>query len=332
MTTPSLDLSLIDQAVQILENGGLIAMPTETVYGLAADADNETAVRGTFTAKGRPADHPLIVHLPNADSLRYWAQDIPPEAWLLAKKFWPGPLTMVLKKQDRCGTFVTGGQDTVAIRCPAHPWAQALLQKFSGPTHRGLTAPSCNTFGHISPSCAEHVHQDLGIKPEGKLDMILDGGPCNYGIESTIIDLSQGMPAILRHGSITREQLERVLGFHVPDGGKNSPRVSGRLKSHYAPNTKLRLLDVRTLRQRQQELYANNQKVAIYADTENCITHPSLLVAQLVPPQNAKEYARKLYEVLHRLDAVHADRILIQCPPSQPEWVAILDRLTRAAA
>lgn len=332
MSTPSLDLSLIDQAVQVLENGGLIAMPTETVYGLAANADDESAVRGTFTAKGRPADHPLIVHLPNANSLRYWAKEIPPEAWLLAKHFWPGPLTMVLKKQDRCGSFVTGGQDSVAIRCPAHPWAQALLQKFSGPTHRGLTAPSCNTFGHISPSCAEHVRQDLGLKPRGKLDMILDGGSCNYGIESTIINLSQGMPTILRHGSITRAQLEEVLGFHVPDGDKNSPRVSGRLKSHYAPNTKLRLLDANMILERQKELIAQGLKLAIYAPEENCLTDHRFVVAQLTPPTSAQEYARALYEVLHRLDAVHADRILIQCPPQGPEWVAILDRLTRAAA
>ena len=162
-----------------------------------------------------------------------------PQARALADAFWPGPLTMVLPKAGRCGSFVTGGQDSVAIRCPSHPWTHALLERFAGAGHKGLTAPSANTFGHISPTCAEHVREDLGVKPTGKLDYILDGGTCEVGVESTIINLSGSRPEILRHGAVTRKMLEEVLGCAIPDGGKDSPRVSGSLKSHYAPKTKV---------------------------------------------------------------------------------------------
>lgn len=224
--TPPVDEGKIAKAVRILEAGGLVAMPTETVYGLAADADNESAVLSTYAAKGRPADHPLIVHVAGIDAISHWAENVPPEAWLLAQKYWPGPLTLVLRKKARCGLWVTGGQDTVALRCPSHPWAHALISAFSGPTWRGLTAPSANTFGRISPSCAAHVAEDLGVKPEGKLDLILDGGNCEFGIESTMINLSQDRPTLLRHGVITREMLEETLGFSIPDAGKDAPRAS----------------------------------------------------------------------------------------------------------
>ena len=175
MTVPAIDQKAIAEAVRILDAGGLVAMPTETVYGLAADADNEEAVLNTYRAKGRPTDHPLIVHVASAEDIPWWAESTP-EAEELARRYWPGPLTLVLKKKPRCGLWVTGGQDTVALRCPSHPWAHALLKAFGGPKHRGLTAPSANSFGRISPSCARHVADDLGVKPAGKLDMILDGG------------------------------------------------------------------------------------------------------------------------------------------------------------
>ena len=186
MTVPAIDQKAIAEAVRILDAGGLVAMPTETVYGLAADADNEEAVLNTYRAKGRPTDHPLIVHVASAEDIPWWAESTP-EAEALARRYWPGPLTLVLKKKPRCGLWVTGGQDTVALRCPSHPWAHALLKAFGGPKHRGLTAPSANSFGRISPSCARHVADDLGVKPAGKLDMILDGGTCEYGIESTML-------------------------------------------------------------------------------------------------------------------------------------------------
>ena len=174
--TPPIDSAAIDAAVAVLEHGGLVAMPTETVYGLAADADNESAVIASYRAKGRPLNHPLIVHVCGAEAIDFWAENVPESARMLAAKYWPGPLTLVLQKKPRCGLFVTGGQETVALRCPSHPWAHELLRRFAGPTYRGVTAPSANTFGRISPSCAAHVADDLGLKPEGKLAKILDGG------------------------------------------------------------------------------------------------------------------------------------------------------------
>lgn len=330
MTTPPVDASQIAQAVQILEAGGLVAMPTETVYGLAADADNESAVLSTYKAKGRPADHPLIVHVAGIDAIAHWAEDIPPEAWLLAKTYWPGPLTLVLKKKSRCGLWVTGGQDTVALRCPSHPWAHALISAYSGPTWRGLTAPSANTFGRISPSSAQHVAEDLGTKPEGKLDMILDGGSCEFGIESTMINLSLGQPTLLRHGVITREMLEETLGFAVPDAGRDAPRASGRLKSHYAPKTKLELVDAHDFAARFAAL--GDQAVAVMASRavlDELMGEPTMVIES---PSDLHQYGRDLYENLHRLDRAGAQRILIELPPQLPAWAAINDRLGRAAA
>lgn len=329
MHTPKINLDQIHTAIEILHNGGLVAIPTETVYGLAADADNQEAVLATYKAKGRPADHPLIVHVDSVDAIEHWAQDIPPEAWLLAKTYWPGPLTMVLKKKPRCGDWVTGGQDTVALRCPSHPHTHTLLQHFAGPTHKGLTAPSANTFGRISPSSAEHVQQDLGVKPNGRLDMILDGGPCEFGIESTMINLSQGTPALLRHGVITRAMLEKTLGFAVPDAGKDAPRASGRLKSHYAPRTKLELVSAADLPARTTAL--SDKRLAVMARPETLAALGSMAFS-LDAPADVMAYGAKLYENLHALDAAGCDRILIECPPSDPDWAAINDRLNRAAA
>ena len=330
MTVPAVDQKAIAEAVRILDAGGLVAMPTETVYGLAADADNEEAVLNTYRAKGRPTDHPLIVHVASAEDISWWAESTP-QAEALARRYWPGPLTLVLKKKPRCGLWVTGGQDTVALRCPSHPWAHALLKAFGGPKHRGLTAPSANSFGRISPSCARHVADDLGVKPSGKLDMILDGGTCEYGIESTMLNLSSGRPEILRHGVITREMLEEALGCEVPDAGKDAPRASGRLKSHYAPKTKAELLSEDALILRAKTLSDEGVRLAVLA--------PERLKAKLPPvanfiraPETALAYGAFLYEALHELDAAHADRILIAAPPSTPEWAAVDDRLGRATA
>ena len=328
--TPPVDEVRIAEAVRVLEAGGLVAMPTETVYGRAADADKESALLSTYAAKGRPADHPLIVHVAGIDAISHWAEDVPPEAWLLAKKYWPGPLTLVLKKKARCGLWVTGGQDTVALRCPSHPWAHALISAFSGPTWRGLTAPSANTFGRISPSCAAHVAEDLGVKPEGKLDMILDGGSCEFGIESTMINLSQGRPTLLRHGVVTREMLEETLGFAVPDAGKDAPRASGRLKSHYAPRTKLELVSAEALPARFAEMGA--APVAVMASGEVLDRLEGTPVLAIKAPADLHGYGRDLYENLHRLDRAGAERILVELPPQSPDWAAVNDRLGRAAA
>ncbi len=325
----ALPIGAIEQSIEILRKGGLVAIPTETVYGLAADADNEKAVMAIYAAKGRPADHPLIVHVSSADALNFWCQDIPPEAWLLVKRYWPGPLTIVLKKNDRCGLWVTGGQDSVALRCPSHPITHELLKRFAGPTHKGLTAPSANTFGRISPSCAQHVADDLGLKPEGKLDMILDGGLCEFGLESTIINLSNGHPSLLRHGVITRAMLEETLGFEVPDAGKDAPRASGRLKSHYAPKTRLELLNAADLPARFTEFAG--APVAVMA-TKQVLQQLEGVAFAIRAPETVQEYGRELYENLHQLDAHSAVRILVERPPQSEDWAAVNDRLGRAAA
>ncbi len=330
MTTPPINQAEIDKAVDVLLHGGLVAIPTETVYGLAADADCEEAVRATYAAKGRPADHPLIVHVAGPEAIDAWAKDVPPEAWLLVKTYWPGPLTIVLKKKDRCGGWVTGGQDTVALRCPSHPWTQALLKSFAGETHKGLTAPSANTFGRISPSTAKHVADDLGVKPEGKLDMILDGGACEFGLESTMVNLSQGQPTLLRHGIVTREMLEETLGFAVPDAGKNAPRASGRLKSHYAPKTKLELVSTDRFADRVKELEGTPLALMASAELLKSLTVKSVLT--ITAPADARRYGAELYENLHKLDDADAGRILIEQPSTAPDWAAINDRLGRAAA
>lgn len=328
---PPIDMAAIMKAADVLRSGGLVAIPTETVYGLAADADNESAVLASFAAKNRPTNHPLIVHVAGASALDAWAINIPKEARLLVKTFWPGPLTLVLKKAPRCGEFVTGGQDSVALRCPSHPWAHALLVEFAGANFKGLTAPSCNTFGQISPTSAQHVFDDLGVKPSGKLDYILDGGICEVGVESTMINLSGARPEILRHGAITREMLETVLGCPVPDAGSDAPRASGRLKSHYAPKTKLEIVPKAYLKKRVTEL--DSIKVAVMA-SENAIQSlkKERLALAIVAPNSLESYAHALYENLHRLDSVKADRILIEQPPQDPNWAAVNDRLGRAAA
>lgn len=332
---PPVDAVEVHRAVEILRAGGLVAIPTETVYGLAADADNEKAVMATFAVKGRPTNHPLIVHVANADALSAWARVVPPEARLLAEKFWPGPLTMVLPKSERCQGFVTGGQDSVAIRCPSHPWMQALLKEFAGDNFRAVTAPSCNTFGRISPTSAQHVADDLGVKPTGKLDMILDGGVCEVGVESTILNLSGDRPEILRHGAVTREMLEAVLGVPVPDAGSNAPRASGRLKSHYAPKTKVRLLAADAI----EATLRNDEHLAaalmVTKVTQKKLADSGLLTSDrpvITAPETEAAYAHELYDNLHRLDAFGADVILIECPPTSPDWAAVNDRLGRAAA
>lgn len=327
---PAIDSAAVDQAVAALARGGLVAIPTETVYGLAADADNEQAVLATFAAKNRPTNHPLIVHIAGPEAIEAWAIEVPQEARLLVERFWPGPLTLVLKKSTRCGDFVTGNQDSVALRCPSHPWTRELLRRFAGNDHRALTAPSCNTFGRISPTTAQHVAEDLGLKPNGKLDFILDGGVCSVGVESTMINLSGKRPEILRHGAITRSMLEEVLGTEVPDAGSDAPRASGRLKSHYAPNTKTELLPPERLLARISELAS--VKLAVMATHDLLKRLPENVVFTLESPTTVEAYEHALYDNLHLLDRAHCDRILIEMPPQSADWAAVNDRLGRASA
>ncbi|HEX9452146.1 MAG TPA: L-threonylcarbamoyladenylate synthase, partial [Burkholderiales bacterium] len=217
----------IEKAAAILRAGGLVAFPTETVYGLGADASNPTAVRKIFAAKGRPADHPVIVHVAGTSDLKHWAAEVPRSAWLLAEKFWPGPLTMVLKRAAHVSDLITGGQDTVGLRVPSHPVAQQLLKAFGG----GIAAPSANRFGRLSPTTAQHVREELA----DAVNLVLDGGPSDVGIESTIVDLTRETPAVLRPGRISEQQIADALLVQLGGTAAGRPRVSGSLESHYAP-------------------------------------------------------------------------------------------------
>jgi L-threonylcarbamoyladenylate synthase len=322
---PPPDAALIARAAQILRSGGLVAFPTETVYGLGAAADQPEAVRRIFAAKGRPADHPVIVHVPDAAAIDPWARTVPEGARRLAQHFWPGPLTLVLPRTARAHDLITGGQDSVGLRCPAHPWARALLAAVGG----AIAAPSANSFGRISPTTAAHVRADLGEAPQGKVDCILDGGPCPVGIESTIVDFTSDSPRLLRPGSITRAQLEGVLGVAVPDAGTHAPRASGRLDSHYAPRTPLLLVPAAGLAAAINA--RRGERLGILAPAAALLDASPQVVLRLIAPASAEDYARRLYAMLHELDASGADTLLVAQPPRGPDWDGVHDRLRRAA-
>ena len=325
MGVPPVDPGAIARAVVVLKRGGLVAMPTETVYGLSADATNEAAVRSIFTAKGRPPDHPVIVHVPNIDAIAEWADHPPKAAYALAAIFWPGPLTLVLKRSARVLDVITGGQGTVGLRCPAHPWAHALLTAFGG----AVAAPSANRFGRISPTTAEHVIDDLGLKPDGAVDMVLDGGPCLVGIESTIVDLSGARPRLLRPGAVTRERLESVLGVPVAGADVAAPRASGGLEKHYAPRTPLELVPAAEVAARVATCRPHD--VAVLAPAWSVPAGANLRL-HLAAADDPAVYARTLYDYLRQLDASGAARLIVAVPPATPEWEAVSDRLKRASA
>lgn len=325
---PPIDPAAIARAVDVLKRGGLVALPTETVYGLAADATNDAAVRAIFAAKGRPADHPVIVHVPDEDAIERWATAVPPAAHVLAQAFWPGPLTLVLKRGAGISDLITGGQDTVGLRAPGHPWAQAVLRGLGRP----LAAPSANRFGRVSPTTAEHVRIDLGEKPAGLVDLVLDGGPCPVGIESTIVDLTGPRPRLLRHGFIARSDLERVLGLAVEAADQTAPRVSGSLERHYAPATPLDVVPAEALNEWLRTRH--DLQLALLAAPAVIESWPVARRPLLALPASAAadDYARSLYADLRRLDAVGADRIVIVAPPAGERWMPIHDRLRRAQA
>jgi L-threonylcarbamoyladenylate synthase len=311
----------LERAVEILRGGGVVGLPTETVYGLAADATNELAVRRIFAVKGRPADHPLIVHVATTDAARPWARTWPAEAEALARAFWPGPLTLVLPRTALASDAVTGGQDTVALRVPAHPLARAVLQALGG----GVAAPSANRFGGVSPTTAQHVREDLG--PD--VPLVLDGGPCEVGVESTIVDLSSGAPAVLRPGGISPAQLASVLGREVPVRNASTVRVSGSLASHYAPRAGVELLGAPGVHARAEALRSQGVKVAglVPAGVEL-----PLDIGRRVLPAEPAAYARGLYAALRELDAEGHGRILVVQPGEEGVGLAVHDRLRRAAA
>lgn len=311
------------QAVTALQAGQLVAFPTETVYGLGADAGQPDAVRRIFALKQRPTTHPLIVHLAPQADLRAWAATVPDPAQTLIDAFWPGPLTLVLPKAAPVSDTVTGGRDTVGLRCPAHPVAQALLTAFGG----GIAAPSANRFGRVSPTTAAHVLAEFGDQSP----LVLDGGPCAVGLESTIVRiLPEKPPELLRHGEIGLAQLQSVLGTMVVDQTQaNRGDAPGTLLAHYAPQTPLQLVEPQQLHQAIQHHATKEQTVVVVS------THPMSLPSGFLwqaLPQQPQAYAAALYATLRSLDAVGASLLLWETPPPVPEWAAITDRLSRAAA
>lgn len=314
----------IADAAHRLRNGALVSFPTETVYGLGADAVNELALARIFQAKGRPADHPLIVHLSDARQIQDWARDIPDAAWQVARVFWPGPLTLILKRAPHVSDRVTGAQDTVGLRVPDHAVALALLREFGG----GIAAPSANRFGRVSPTRAEHVIAALGTA----LDAVIDGGPTPVGLESTILDLSGTQPRVLRPGTITPAALAVVLGRPLASNTTSPlPRVPGNMPAHYAPATELQLAEATHWDAQVRRFVALSQPRAVlslHAPPEDLPKHCHWIQMS----EDPREYARALYARLHDVDRWRCDTTLIELPADTSAWEAVRDRLRRAAA
>jgi L-threonylcarbamoyladenylate synthase len=311
---------VMTRAVALLRAGRLVAFPTETVYGLGADAANEQAVRRLFSVKGRPADHPVIVHLPDASHMGYWAADVPPSACKLAAAFWPGPLTLVLRRAAHVSDAVTGGQNTVGLRVPRHWLALDLLRAFGG----AIAAPSANRFGRLSPTTAEHVRAELG----GDVELVLDGGSCEVGIESTIVDLSGSAPSILRPGRVSAEEIARVIGTEMTAAGVGAPRASGRLAAHYAPRTAMRVVSGAALGELIAAQTGQGKRLAVLARPATAL--PAGVIG-LTAPDTPAEYGRVMYGALRALDEAGADVLLVESVPDEAPWLAVRDRLARAA-
>ena len=319
------DTAALQRAAAELAAGELVAFPTETVYGLGARADDDAAVAKIFAAKGRPADHPLIVHVNDVAGARAFASEWPASAQRLADAFWPGPLTVIVPRRPEMAAAAAGGQASVGLRCPAHPVAQALLAAAASLGVAGVAGPSANRFGRISPTTASHVHEEFGDALT-----ILDGGECEAGIESVIVDCSRGAPALLRPGVLTREQLEAALGQPLREAGGDAPRASGTLEAHYAPRAKLRLMTTEQLRIALGVLPKRGvNPVAVYFRT---VTPGRSVRAYRAMPDNPIAAAHELFSALRELDATGASLIWVETPPDAPAWEGVRDRLQRAAA
>lgn len=345
-TTVPIATESIAACAQTIRAGGLVGLPTETVYGLGADADNATAVASVFTTKGRPADHPLIVHVAAFDGgmsgVAHYCVQVPAFAQQLMAAFWPGPLTLILPRREGVGAAAAGGQNSIGVRCPAHPAAQALLAALRQPAEGapevwGIAAPSANRFGRVSPTTAAHVHSELG--PDL---LILDGGACDVGIESTIIDCTRGAPVLLRPGSITGAQVEAACGrkllskeeleaLHQP-----GPRASGTLESHYAPRAKVRLMTAKELQTALDMLGQDitpprgRPTIAVYART--ALRKAPRMVLPRTMPSDAAVAAHELFAVLRELDDAGVSLIWVETPPAHTAWDGVRDRLQRASA
>ena len=321
------DAGSIEQAARALAEGRLVAFPTETVYGLGARADDDAAVAGIYKTKGRPSGHPLIVHVPDVAAAAVFALSVPPLAQRLMAAFWPGPLTVILARRPGVATASAGGQDSIGLRCPAHPVAQALLRAAARHGVPGVSAPSANRFGHVSPTTAAHVQQEFG---DGL--WVLDGGACEVGIESSIVDCRGDRPVLLRPGILTRAQIEAAAGEALVAPGGDAPRVSGSLASHYAPRATLRLMPTTMLQAALLVLGTDVPGVAVYSRSP--VTGP--LGGQAVRwrrmPARPEQVAQELFSVLRDFDAEGARLIWVEEPPAIPEWEGVRDRLLRAAA
>jgi len=318
----------ISAAVQTLKAGELVGLPTETVYGLAADAGSDAAVARIFAAKGRPANHPLIVHVADASGVDPFADGVPDFARRLIQAFWPGPLTLILPRRAGVGAAAAGGQDSIGLRCPSHPVAQAVLRACAAEGVHGLAAPSANAFGRVSPTTAEHVQAGLGESL-----LVLDGGPCEVGIESTIVDCTRGAPVLLRPGGISRAQVEAACGQRLREREELAapdPRASGTLVAHYAPSAPVRLIDAKALQTALDLLGADAAHIAIYSRA--ILKTPSARVIRRRMPDDAAATAQQLFAVLREFDAQGVRLIWVETPPETPEWEAVRDRLQRAAA
>ena len=320
----------IDDAVRLLCAGELVAFPTETVYGLGADAGNDSAVAKIFTVKGRPSEHPLIVHVADVEAADRFAVDVPGFAAALMRNFWPGPLTLILPRRDGVAAAAAGGQASIGLRCPAHPVAQALLAACARatPCVLGLAAPSANLFGRVSPTTAGHVQAEFG---DGLL--VLDGGPCEIGIESTIVDCTRGVPVLLRPGVLTRPQIEAACGqrLRLPhELADAAPRASGTLEAHYAPRAKVRLMTAQALQTALDVLGADAANIATYSHAVLQTRSRSVLRQRM--PDDAGEAAHQLFALLRSFDEQGVRLIWIELPPDTPEWEGVRDRLQRAAA
>lgn len=320
----------IAQAAHALQSGALLGLPTETVYGLAADADNATAVAAIFAAKGRPSNHPLIVHVADAQAITRFAKEVPLFAQQLIDAFWPGPLTVILPRLAGKVSAATGGQDSVGLRCPAHPVAHAVLQACAQlqPPVWGVAAPSANRFGRVSPTCAAHVQSEFGEEL-----LVLDGGECAVGIESTIVDCTRGVPVLLRPGAVSRADIERACGMRPLSKEEllaHTPRAPGTLLAHYAPDAKVRLMDAGQLQAGLDLLGADAAQLAVYARSP--LQMPSPQVQWRRMPDDAATAARELFAMLRELDATGVRLIWVETPPDTPAWEGVRDRLQRAAA
>ncbi len=319
----------IDEAAHALQRGALLGLPTETVYGLAADADNDAAVAAIFAAKGRPSNHPLIVHVADAAAITRFAKEVPLFAQQLIDAFWPGPLTLILPRRAGMVAAATGGQDSVGLRCPSHPVAHSVLQACAQlqPPVWGVAAPSANRFGRVSPTTAAHVQSEFGDDL-----LVLDGGECEVGIESTIVDCTRGVPVLLRPGAVSRADIERACGLRPLSKEElpaHTPRASGTLLSHYAPDAKVRLMDAQQLQSGLDLLGTDAAHLGVYARSPLQV-HSQVELRRM--PEDATAAAQELFSMLREFDTVGVRLLWIETPPATPAWEGVRDRLQRAAA